>query len=142
MGLDNLHDMGLGQNYAADVVVAETPVSTFICPTRRTAITYPFLNGTNFRQFPRKPPAIAHSDYAANSGDGPGNGVGPEVAAGSAPNFYSTGDGMSDTDWVELCYPTGIHCTGVIFRHSQCAMADITDGASNTFSDRRAVLLA
>jgi len=31
------------------------------------------------------------------------------------------------------CYPAGVHCTGVMFRHSQCIMADITDGASNTF---------
>ncbi len=44
MGLDNLHDMSLGMNYAAAVHTAETPVNTFICPTRRTAVGYPFVN--------------------------------------------------------------------------------------------------
>jgi prepilin-type N-terminal cleavage/methylation domain-containing protein len=133
MGLDNLHDMGLGQNYAADVIAAETPVTTFGCPTRRQTIPYPFVNGTNFHQLPTKPPVLAHSDYAANSGDGPSHGVGPEVGAGSGAALYSVGDGMTDADWVTMCYSTPVHNTGVIYRHGQCKMTEITDGASNTF---------
>jgi prepilin-type N-terminal cleavage/methylation domain-containing protein len=149
MGLDNLHDMGLGQNYAAAVVVAQQPVSAFICPTRRTAIAYPFPGGLSngFNQLPSKPTCIGRSDYAANSGDGSNDGMGPEVKAGSPGNWYSIGDAMTGDDWMHgsdpnqwdqnagtpPCYPRGVHCTGVIFRHSQCTMADITDGASNTF---------
>ena len=125
--------MGLGQNYAADVTAAATPVATFGCPTRRPNVPSPFLNDTNFLQFPTKPPLLAHSDYAANSGDGPVHGVGPEVKAGSSGDFYSVGDGMTDAAWVTLCYSPGVHNTGAIYRHGQCAMAEITDGASNTF---------
>jgi prepilin-type N-terminal cleavage/methylation domain-containing protein len=133
MGLSNLHDMGVGKNYAAEVIATEQPISTFICPTRRTAIAYPFINGTNFNTFPTRPNVIGRSDYAANSGDGPGHGVGPEVGVGSGTAPYSNGDGMTDSQWVTMCYSGGAHCTGVIFRHSECKMADIADGASNTF---------
>ncbi len=144
MGLDNLFNMGLGQNYAADVITAEQPVGTFICPTRRQAIAYPFINGRNFNSFPTRPSVIGRSDYAANGGDGPTCGVGPEVIMGSAATPYSVGDSMTDDDWIHgtgsqwsdgtpPCYPTGVHCTGVIFRHSRCKIAEITDGTSNTF---------
>ena len=40
MGLDNLHDLGLNQNRAGLLAMVETPVSTFICPTRREVIAY------------------------------------------------------------------------------------------------------
>jgi prepilin-type N-terminal cleavage/methylation domain-containing protein len=133
MGLDNLHDMGLGRDYAAMVVAAEQPIATFICPTRRNAIAYPFINGTNFNQYPRRPTLIGRSDYAANGGGGPTHGVGWEMGSGGAGNFYSSGDALSDSDWVKNCYGDHAHCNGVMFRHSQCLMADISDGASNTF---------
>jgi prepilin-type N-terminal cleavage/methylation domain-containing protein/prepilin-type processing-associated H-X9-DG protein len=133
MGLDNLHDAGLGKNYAASVVATEQPVTTFICPTRRQAIAYPFINGTNFNLFPKRPSAIGRSDYAANSGDGPTHGVGAIVNMGSTGTPYTTGDDMTDSQWVTMCYPAHVHCTGVIFRHSECTMAAISDGASNTY---------
>jgi prepilin-type N-terminal cleavage/methylation domain-containing protein/prepilin-type processing-associated H-X9-DG protein len=133
MGLENLHDVSAGKNYAAAVHMTETPISTFICPTRREAIAYPFLNGTNFNLLPARPLAQGRSDYAANSGDGPSHGVGWEVgmATGSS-DPYATGDAMTDNDWNASCYPTAVHPTGVIYRHGQCTMAYITDGASNT----------
>jgi prepilin-type N-terminal cleavage/methylation domain-containing protein/prepilin-type processing-associated H-X9-DG protein len=136
MGLDNLHDMGLNQNYAARVIAAETPVNTFICPTRREAIGYPFTNGTNFKLFTRRPTLMGRSDYAANGGDGE-HGVGSIVDVGDTP--YAKGDSMTDSQWVSMCYSknsaTNIqgHCTGVMSRHSECLMAFITDGTSNTY---------
>ena len=42
MGLDNLHDMSLGQNYKALTDMVATPVGTFICPSRRQTIAYPY----------------------------------------------------------------------------------------------------
>jgi prepilin-type N-terminal cleavage/methylation domain-containing protein/prepilin-type processing-associated H-X9-DG protein len=129
MGLDNLHDMSLGQNYAAAVHMAETPINTFICPTRRTAIGYPFVNegsgaGANasFYLFPARPAVMGRSDYAGNGGDLCGGGA-------TIPNTYATADGMTENDW----NPAGVRPNGVIYQRSQCAMADITDGASNTF---------
>jgi prepilin-type N-terminal cleavage/methylation domain-containing protein/prepilin-type processing-associated H-X9-DG protein len=131
MGLDNLHDMGKSKNYSASVTATETPINTFICPSRRDCIGYPFTNGTNFNLFPRRPSVIGRSDYAANSGDG-SHGVGGTVSAASGSNPYATGDAMSDGRWVTDSYGK-THCTGVIFRHSECTMAFITDGASNTY---------
>jgi prepilin-type N-terminal cleavage/methylation domain-containing protein len=139
MGMDNLHEMGSAKNYAARVAAAEMPVSTFICPTRREVIGYPFLNGTNFNLFPRRPNLMGRTDYAANSGDGPTHGVGATVSVGTSDNPYSNGDGMTDGEWVAMCYPKDtatnrqIRCTGVMFRHSECRMSDIADGASNTY---------
>ena len=40
---------------------------------------------------------------------------------------------MTDAKWISKCYPTGVHPTGVIYRHGRSKMAEITDGASNTF---------
>ncbi len=134
MGLSNLHDMGLGQNYAAAVIMVEQPVNTFICPTRRTAIAYPFINGTPYNVLASRPRFCGRSDYAANSGDAPIDAVNPQIASGGSGNPYATGDGMTDVQWLTTWYgASGFHPNGVIFRRSQCSMADITDGASNTY---------
>ena len=53
MGLDNVHDVGLGKNYAGDVIAAETPVSTFGCPTRRPATPIPFSTAPTSTSFLR-----------------------------------------------------------------------------------------
>jgi prepilin-type N-terminal cleavage/methylation domain-containing protein/prepilin-type processing-associated H-X9-DG protein len=132
MGLDNLHDMALGQNHAAAVVVAETPIGTFICPTRRQAIAYAFPHPTNYNTFPRRPQVVGRSDYAANAGDATTDAVNPQISAASGTNPYATGDGMADAQWTSMWYGSG-HPTGVVFRRSQCTMADIPDGASNTY---------
>jgi prepilin-type N-terminal cleavage/methylation domain-containing protein/prepilin-type processing-associated H-X9-DG protein len=133
MGLDNLHDMGLGKNYAGMELTAQESVSTFICPTRRPVIAYPYPHGTNFVQFPTHPTVIGRSDYAANSGDGPVDAVNPTIAAGSNADYYATGDAMSDAQWNSTWYPSGTHPTGVIFRRSEIKIVQITDGASNTY---------
>jgi prepilin-type N-terminal cleavage/methylation domain-containing protein len=135
MGLNNLHDAGLGGNYAADVVVAETPVNTFVCPTRRTVTTYPFINGTPYNVLPSRPRFCGRSDYAANGGDAPTDAVNPQISAGSSGPYYATGDAMADSQWLTTWYSgyPGFHPNGVIFRRSQCTIADITDGVSNTY---------
>ena len=71
MGLDNLHDMSLGQNYKAITDMIATPVSTFYCPTRRQAIAYPYNCSPGYPQLVTRPAATGHTDYAANGGDGP-----------------------------------------------------------------------
>jgi prepilin-type N-terminal cleavage/methylation domain-containing protein/prepilin-type processing-associated H-X9-DG protein len=133
MGLDNLHDLGLNRNYAGSVVAAETCVATFICPTRRDAIAYPFIHGTNFNLFPRKPTVIGRSDYAGNSGDAPVDGINPQISLASGSEPYATGDGMTESQWTTTWYPAGFRPNGVIYRRSECHMSDITDGVSNTY---------
>ena len=100
---------GPGRDYAAMVVAAEQPVNTFICPTRRTAIAYPFINGYNFNQFPTRPTVIGRSDYAANSRDGPSHGVGWEMGSGGQGNSSTRPANVRPyTNWVPLsCYSPG-----------------------------------
>ena len=55
------------------------------------------------------------------------------MSAEAAP-YYATGDATSDIQWLTMYYGnSGFHPNGVIFRRSQCMMADITNGASNTY---------
>ena len=129
MDLNNLHDMSLGQNYAAAVIMAEQPVNTFICPTRRTAVGYPFINegsgaGANnsFYLFPARPTVMGRSDYAANGGD-------LCYTNAAIPTTYAAADAMTEAQW----NPNNVSPNGVVYQRSQCKMADITDGASNTF---------
>ena len=142
MGLDNLHDMSMGQNYLAITNMIAMPVSTFICPSRREATVTPYGCGTTggcpymqIRQFPASDyPNTAKTDYAANGGDGPCAGSNPNVpGSGSPPGCYSTADGISAATTAHDYLWGSNHPTGVINAASECKMADITDGASNTF---------
>ena len=64
----SLHDLGLGGNKDGGRVCAETPLAAFICPTRRTAIAYPYPNRFGFYSLDM-PTRIGRSDYAASTGD-------------------------------------------------------------------------
>ena len=141
MELGSLHDMSMGQNYLAITKMIAIPVNTFYCPSRRNSIVTPYTCGTTggapytqIRQFPTSDyPNTAKTDYAANGGDGPCAGSNPNVpGSGTPPGCYASADGMSDAK-INHDYLWGNqHPTGVIFAYSQCKMADITDGASNT----------
>jgi len=140
MGLDNLYNMGLGYNYAGSLAAAETPVSTFICPTRRQAIPYasPVSDYGVYALVPKNPNVIGRSDYAGNSGDryhGVGSFTVPVSLTFSDSDFSSCGDPPTKTDiqWITISYPAGFYPTGVILRHAEIKMADITDGVSNTY---------
>ena len=81
-----------------------------------------------------RPAASGHTDYAANGGDGPCAGWNPNVpGSGTAPGCYAASAAMTDVQsWPRF----GARIdppTGVITAYSQCKIADITDGASNTF---------
>jgi prepilin-type N-terminal cleavage/methylation domain-containing protein/prepilin-type processing-associated H-X9-DG protein len=127
MGLDNLHDLGLGNNAAGRLQTAQTPISTFICPTRREVIAY-HVNGT-------VDGVEGRSDYGANGGDGTVGGIGvqydPHAASGANP--YAVVDTWTDAYWSQFLYPPGGHSTGTFGAHSEIKMAQITDGASNTY---------
>jgi prepilin-type N-terminal cleavage/methylation domain-containing protein/prepilin-type processing-associated H-X9-DG protein len=138
MELDNLHNMSMGMNYSAAVHMAETPVNTFICPTRRTAIGYPFVNyasgagaDNSFYLFPARPTVMGRSDYAANGGDLCSANAGVPGSSPSAiiPTTYAAADAMTEAQW----NPDKASPNGVVYQRSECTMAHITDGASNTF---------
>jgi prepilin-type N-terminal cleavage/methylation domain-containing protein/prepilin-type processing-associated H-X9-DG protein len=105
---------------AGGIQLAQTALSLFNCPTRRTGGPYPGgLHGyTNFGGFTA--PMMAKTDYASNTGDQTGDqdgGPGPgSLAAGDATNWAS----FASTD------------TGVIFVGSEIRLTDILNGTSNT----------
>ena len=66
--LGALHDLGLGGNADGLCRMAETPVATFYCPTRRSDIAYPYVHSGIFYYYNR-PSAIGHSDYAGSTGE-------------------------------------------------------------------------
>jgi len=97
-----------------------TPLSVMICPTRRTPILYPTAS-TNYTQplYCDLASTVARSDYAANSGDTNQNGY--------WQNFVPYG---SEATWP---WPLASLFTGISFVRSEVKMADISDGASNTY---------
>ena len=124
----NLHDAGLGLSGDARtnaiIARAETPVATFICPTRRRPLAYPDYHG-NYRtatSTSMRIPTAGRSDYAINCGDQSRN----EIFGG--PDNLSQGDDPSWSGW----HDTSSH-TGIAYERSLVSMADIKDGASNTY---------
>jgi len=122
---ENLHDLGAGKPLAAKAIdlatAASTPLAVLICPTRRPIMAFPnFYNACNIQ-----PVALAaHSDYACNNGTqqpvfwngAPMNGGNP--AFFDAPGYTPPSPGPID---------------GVIGALSIFKMAQVTDGASNTY---------
>jgi prepilin-type N-terminal cleavage/methylation domain-containing protein/prepilin-type processing-associated H-X9-DG protein len=128
-----LHELGRGvtSNPDADTVKkdrikmrSQTPVSEFICPTRRPVMAYPYwqtnphfanssLTGGNGS-------VIGRSDYAASCGERTGCCTyGPNSYA-AAPTFDWKGQG-------------GYYSQGVIFLRSAAKERDVIDGMSNTY---------
>ncbi len=147
-----LHD--LGTDGQANVV---TPTQTagaaqceqqmltvFNCPSRRPALAYPFYNwgitcydaGGGYTAYNADRITVAgRSDYAANAGDqsndllggcpgSPGQTGYTQAAAMDANHSWPNSDGsMGGSEPAD----------GICYFHSQVTMADITDGASNTY---------
>ena len=80
--LQNLHDLGIREGIDATAVRpgftqrVSTPVTTLICPTRRTVVAFPFLNtaggmvyGNIYPNLNPTPIVCGRSDYAASVGD-------------------------------------------------------------------------
>jgi prepilin-type N-terminal cleavage/methylation domain-containing protein/prepilin-type processing-associated H-X9-DG protein len=123
MEQESVHNAGLGGNTNGRQAACQTPIAAFICPTRHRVTQFPVSSG--FYNI-SAPATIGRSDYAANGGDMPGN------TLYSGPPDLATGDGMAQSDW-DAQTGTYNNDTGVIFRRSECRVAHITDGASNTY---------
>lgn len=102
----------------------QTPVSSFNCPSRRSAMAYPMVcSGCSMRNATwSSPPMAARTCYAANMGES-----NVTFWWSETPMSYPEGD-QSSFAW----HPTNtLH--GVCYHRSEVAMAQITDGASNTY---------
>jgi prepilin-type N-terminal cleavage/methylation domain-containing protein len=143
------YDMGMGlatqpKNAAHLQRLGTGWASAYYCPTRRTSCTYPWINSWSIVNA-GLPKMVDRSDYAANGGDAytspgaplpplwksalPGDEAGPASFAeggvkGSktqAASAKATFDAISNA------------ANGVIFCGSMVKMADIADGAANTY---------
>ena len=122
-----LHNLGAGrpqsEKYAAMRAVAETPLATFICPSRRRVMPYP--NGQNHSYYGcDKPEVLGRGDYAGNMGS-------VAYTGGGSPSSLSDGDAMSEDQW-DSSYGT-TRFNGVCHRRSVVTMGMIRDGSSNTY---------
>jgi prepilin-type N-terminal cleavage/methylation domain-containing protein/prepilin-type processing-associated H-X9-DG protein len=128
-----LHDLGAGGGTAtiadANTQRIATPLPGLNCPSRRPASLYDLAtsSGVQFRLITGMVTKLARSDYAMNAGDFVvlwSDTTAPttdDPTPGDAPNFWIASDKQMSTQ------------TGISYRRSQVKMADITDGASNTF---------
>ena len=142
-----LHDLGMGltgtAKNAAHAQRTSVPLSVLYCPTRRSALAYPWKSGSWGLANATMPTVVGRSDYAANGGDyytDPSTG-GPAWGA-SYENIYG---GPINADQVEN--PKGQMtsgarntfagiakvATGIVYCGSMIRVADVRDGASNTF---------
>jgi hypothetical protein len=128
--LEMLREMGKGTEGIArtEALIArtETPISLFLCPSRRESAVLrytwnrqPFTKGGKLRrplEFGTK------SDYAANVGDSPDVEFDP---AWPGPQTLEEGD--KATEWPKKEF------TGVIYGRSEVSFGEIIDGLSNTY---------
>lgn len=138
---ESLHDLGKGQasqnaaQMASLKTMTETPVELFACPSRRAAVaslpkSYYWAYNATGGQFP-----VAKTDYAICTGNPryPGTwevdssgrgGKGPDsLAAGLDPNCL----------WQDTGPNGGLYDNGVSFQRSEVAIAEISDGTSQTY---------
>jgi prepilin-type N-terminal cleavage/methylation domain-containing protein/prepilin-type processing-associated H-X9-DG protein len=134
-----LHDLGLAapDKPTLDNCVLQavgTVLSTLNCPTRRSPILYPHQSPGGQLYHHRLGdvmwPALAgKTDYAASGGTTPDNDGTADQFYG--PMSYAAGNALTPSQWSTTANHTTD--TGVVCTHSAIRMADITDGASNTY---------
>ncbi len=123
-----LHDRGKGlpdaELHAEAARMFATPVSVFVCPSRRPVLAWPFdrilFNADDVD-------LAGRSDYAANIGN-----LVPMDHPGPGPKTYEEAKTWKDgtdrlTQWVATYH------NGVVHQRSRVELKSITDGLSNTY---------
>ncbi len=125
-----VHDMGIGQVPAANKTLlyqaAQTTITSFYCPTRRTAIVYPLSKTTCNSSNSSGINTSARCDYAANAGTNqdPSTQWGNVSQSGDPGAAYAGGIPNPDPS---------VNADGVISTLSMVTDADISrNGSSNT----------
>ena len=134
--LQPLFELGKGDDNPATRTASigrcmATPVTTLMCPSRRSPLPYPEVSITTiyykFGTF-TAPALVGKTDYAGNAGttDLPYlDGTMP-----SGPASLSEGDSWTNAQWNAQYHTLD---TGVINCHTATTLVDITDGTSNTY---------
>jgi prepilin-type N-terminal cleavage/methylation domain-containing protein len=144
LGSDGDADNWTAIQLAGGTIREGTPLTVHVCPSRRSAVAYPAnCQGTGFSNGFWQPyganplNSLAHSDYAACSGDN------PENYANIIPSSLSiAAQWTRNRSWPILDSPTGgpgspypgtYPTNGICYQRSQVTIADIIDGVSNTY---------
>ena len=144
-----VHDMGAGlplaEKDAANLLRLSVPLRLVYCPTRRSAVTYPWsplLYGWQMVNISTAATVVCRNDYAANGGDAdetpfgyvpwwqpPALYGGPSSLADGGVNgtAHQTAQAMATFREIER------NATGVVFCGSLVRPRDVTDGTSNTY---------
>jgi prepilin-type N-terminal cleavage/methylation domain-containing protein len=125
-----LHDLGKGIDGAANKTakglelskMRSTPLSLFVCPTRRKVIAYPAVEAS-YNGGPTT--AMGKTDYASNGGTYRFLGNGP-----SDINCLKT---YPNCSWSNSDLSLAKNFDGVSGERSEVSSAQITDGESNTY---------
>jgi prepilin-type N-terminal cleavage/methylation domain-containing protein/prepilin-type processing-associated H-X9-DG protein len=145
-----LHDLGLGAGVWSSAAKKlahgqrmAAPLSVFHCPTRRAPLAYPWTDWDLANADPKTVvPVVGHADYACNGGDfytDPDNPVGAAWASiytCAGPNNTTEVENPPGqmTDQARTTFRNVAKvATGIMYCGSVVRMADVTDGASNTY---------
>jgi prepilin-type N-terminal cleavage/methylation domain-containing protein/prepilin-type processing-associated H-X9-DG protein len=128
---DNLRQMGAGlplaQKEAQMVIVMQTPLAVYNCPSRRVGGPWPNSEGASYHVgngTTSVPPNMARTDYAANSGD-----ASADQSDAGPPQEASPGGG----DDPSYPWQSTAGLTGICYLRSRIRVTDITKGTSNVF---------
>jgi len=131
--------LGSPARRTAMTVLHQTPISSFSCPSRRSAEprTHHMTHAVyNFPQINTLVPQVIKSDYAANGGDGRVNAA--DTTDGmSFPTSYAQADdnfNWSDFgDQPDQRNPFAHWFSGTVFYHSEVKLRQIKDGTTKTY---------
>jgi prepilin-type N-terminal cleavage/methylation domain-containing protein/prepilin-type processing-associated H-X9-DG protein len=143
MDARNLHDLGIGTDptgsnptssakMAGNTLRNQTPVGSFLCPSRRAAAAYPYTGSspTNCNLTA----VVAKTDYAANGGDLVSNpeamGIWSDSGPGSPPSASTL---ASLSVQVQSFGPNKTGPTGMVAALMMTSAADVKDGLANTY---------
>jgi prepilin-type N-terminal cleavage/methylation domain-containing protein/prepilin-type processing-associated H-X9-DG protein len=145
--MQELHDLGQGLSGTlksdAHARRTSTPIATLYCPSRRVAIAYPWKAGHGIANA-SDVTAVGRSDYASNGGDRYTTGGQPTGPAWGS-SYFNTDGGPADAAQVAIdsgemtagarttFANVAKYATGVVYVGSLIRMADVVDGASNTY---------
>lgn len=128
-----VHNMGAGlpetEKNALHIQRMGVPLSILYCPTRRAAVTYPYIAliataGEGLFNADGSPETVGRSDYAANLGVGL-----VSWNPGTGPGTLEEGDADASGQFSSIAKKA----TGIVYTGSMIRVADVTDGASNTY---------
>mgnify|MGYP000932504793 CR=1 FL=1 len=101
--------------------MVSTPLSMTNCPSRRPPALFVNIIEDNFWPLNAdKPSAVSRSDYAANAGD-------------TYERIIDGPPSLVNESWWKIYDQRAMYTTGVTYYRSLIRIADITDGASNTY---------